>query len=154
MKTAREMLLEKGNEIIAVSPDATLYDAIQVMIDHNIGAVLIKDGEKITGIWTERDLVRNSVQAGFNPKTAKIGDYMVTNLKKTSGDTTCMAMMDKFLGMRLRHLLVEEQGKITGLISIGDVIKGSLMEKTAELEALNKMVKWDYYENWRWKRKD
>ncbi len=154
MKTAIEMLQEKGNKIYAVSPETTIYDALQVMVDNNIGAILIEDGGKIKGIWTERDLARNSLQAGFDVKTAKVGDFMITNLKKTADGATCFALLDKFLGMRLRHLLVEKDGEYVGLLSIGDVIKAALVEKTSELQTLNEMVKWDYYEDWRWKAKD
>ena len=58
--------------------------------------------------------------------------------------------MDKFLGLRLRHLPVEKEGEFIGLLSVGDVLKASLHEKTEELEKLNGMVSWDYYEEWRW----
>lgn len=154
MKTANDMLQEKGKKVFAVAKDNTIYEALHIMVENNIGAILIQEGEEIVGIWTERDLARNSLQAGFDPKIAKVGDYMSTNLKKTADDTTCYAMLDKFLGMRLRHLVVEKDGKFSGLLSVGDVIKAALVEKTTELEKLNKMVKWDYYEDWRWKKKD
>ncbi|MCA9733507.1 MAG: CBS domain-containing protein [Deferribacteres bacterium] len=154
MKTAIDMLQEKGNKIFAVDPDTTIYEALHIMVENNIGAILVQNGDEIVGIWTERDLARNSLQAGFDTKVARIGDYMSTHLKKTTDDTTCYAMLDKFLGMRLRHLVVEKDGKFSGLLSIGDVIKAALVERTTELEKLNEMVKWDYYEDWRWKKKD
>ncbi len=154
MKTAIEMLQEKGNKIYSVPPETTIYDALRIMADNNIGAMLIEESGTISGIWTERDLVRNSLQAGFDTKTAKIGDYMITNLKKTPDDATCYALLDKFLGMRLRHLLVEKDGKLVGLLSVGDVIKAALVQKSTELDKLNAIVKWDYYEDWRWKTND
>ena len=154
MKTALDMLQEKGNKIFSVPPDTTIYEALNVMRDHNIGAMLVKENGNIAGIWTERDLVRNSLLAGFDPKTAKIGDYITTNLKKTADDATCYALLDKFLGMRLRHLLVEKDGELIGLLSIGDVIKAALVQKSTELDKLNAIVKWDYYEDWRWKAVD
>ena len=60
-------------------------------------------------------------------------------------------LKDKFLGLKLRHLLIEKEGKYIGLLSIGDVIKASIQEKDQELKNLNAMVSWEYYENWRWK---
>lgn len=154
MKTALDMLQEKGNKIFSVPPETTIYDALKIMRDNNIGAMLVKDEGGIAGIWTERDLVRNSLLAGFDVKTAKIGDYMTTSLKKTADDATCYALLDKFLGMRLRHLLVEKDGELVGLLSIGDVIKAALVQKSTELDKLNAIVKWDYYEDWRWKADD
>jgi CBS domain-containing protein len=153
MKTAEDILQEKGNQIISVSPDSTIYDALRIMIENQIGAILIKQEDKIIGIWTERDLMRNTVTAGFNPKTAIISEYMSTGLKTAPYNDTVYALQDKFLGLKLRHLLIEKNGEYIGLLSVGDVIKASLIEKDQELKALNSMVSWEYYENWRWKKK-
>ena len=154
MKTAAEMLFEKGGSIVTVPSTTTIVEALHIMVDHSIGAVVIKDDNQVKGIWTERDLMRNTLQAGFNPQTAKIGDYMTTNLKAVSSDSTCFMLLDKFLGLRLRHLLIEKDGEYIGMLSIGDVIKANLVEKTKELEKLNEMISWDYYEDWRWKNED
>ena len=153
MKTAEDILREKGNQIISVSPDSTIYDALRIMIENQIGAILIKQEDKIIGIWTERDLMRNTVTAGFDPKSAIISEYMSTGLKTASYSDTVYALKDKFLGLRLRHLLIEKNGEYIGVLSVGDIIKASLMEKDQELKALNSMVSWEYYENWRWKKK-
>ena len=80
MRTAEEILKDKDYEIVSVSPETTISDALQLMIKKQIGAMLIKDKEEIVGIWTERDLMRNTVTGGFDPATAKIGDYMTTGL--------------------------------------------------------------------------
>ena len=153
MKTAEDILREKGNQIISVSPDSTIYDALRIMIENQIGAILIKQEDEIIGIWTERDLMRNTVTAGFDPKSAIISEYMSTGLKTASYSDTVYALKDKFLGLRLRHLLIEKNGEYIGVLSVGDIIKASLMEKDQELKALNSMVSWEYYENWRWKKK-
>lgn len=151
MKTAEEMLKEKGNHLISVSPDTTIYDALRLMIEKQIGAILVKKDDDIVGIWTERDLMRNTVTAGFDARAAKIGDYMTTGLKSAPAGDTVYMLKDKFLGLKLRHLLIEKEGKYIGLLSIGDVIKASIQEKDQELKNLNAMVSWEYYENWRWK---
>ena len=153
MKTAEDILREKGNQIISVSPDSTIYDALRIMIENQIGAILIKQEDEIIGIWTERDLMRNTVTVGFDPKSAIISEYMSTGLKTASYSDTVYALKDKFLGLRLRHLLIEKNGEYIGVLSVGDIIKASLMEKDQELKALNSMVSWEYYENWRWKKK-
>ncbi|MCO6474672.1 MAG: CBS domain-containing protein [Melioribacteraceae bacterium] len=153
MKTAAELLQEKGNEIFSVPPDSTIYDALQLMNKNNIGAMLVEENGNIIGIWTERDLTRNMLRDGFDIRKTKIKDVMISDLIKVPHDCTTYKMMDIFLGKRLRHLLVEKEGKFIGLLSIGDVIKANLMAKSQELEELNKIVSFEYYSNWRWKKK-
>ena len=153
MITAEDILKEKGDEIISVAPDCTLHDALKVMLSKRIGAILVKQGESLVGIWTERDLMRNSVNEEFNPSTAKVEDFMSKGLMSAPYSDSIYSLMDKFLGKRLRHLLIEKNGKYIGFLSAGDVTKALLVEKTQELEKLNKLVNMDYYENWRWKNK-
>jgi signal-transduction protein with cAMP-binding, CBS, and nucleotidyltransferase domain len=153
MRTAEEILKDKELDIVSVSPDANIKEALQLMIKNQIGAILVQEGKEIVGIWTERDLMRNTVTAGFDAETAKIGDYMTTGLLSAPHDNTCYELLDKFLGMRLRHLLIKKNDEYIGLISIGDVIKSCLQAKDEELRQLNKFISWEYYENWRWKKK-
>jgi len=149
MKTAEEVLREKARDIISVSPDTSIYDALQKMVHYKIGAILIKDDNEIIGIWTERDLMHDSLREDFNIRQARIGDYMTTGLLSAPNTDSCYELMDKFLGMRLRHLLIEKNGEYIGMLSSGDVMKETLLEKTREYESLNFEVSWDYYENWR-----
>ena len=153
MKTAEEMLNEKSLGMITVPKDATVNEAIKVMNENKIGAILVKDGEDIVGIWTERDLLRNALDDNFDRKTALIGDYMTTGLKSAQHNETLYQLQDKFLGMRLRHLMIEKDGKYVGMISTGDVMKTVLNEKEKELKQLNAMTSWEYYDNWRWSKK-
>ena len=153
MRTAEEILKDKELDIVSVSPDANIKEALQLMIKNQVGAILVQKDKEIVGIWTERDLMRNTVTAGFDPETAKIGDYMTTGLLSAPHDNTCYELLDKFLGMRLRHLLIKKNDEYIGLISIGDVIKSCLQAKDEELRQLNKFISWEYYENWRWKKK-
>jgi signal-transduction protein with cAMP-binding, CBS, and nucleotidyltransferase domain len=149
MKTAEEILKEKARDIISVTPDTTIEEALQLMVYHKIGAILIKEGQDIVGIWTERDLMQDMLSDKFDIKTARIGDYMTTGLLSAPHTDSCYELMDKFLGMRLRHLLIEKNGRYMGMLSAGDVMKETLLEKTREYEALNFKVSWDYYEDWR-----
>ena len=153
MRTAVEILQDKDSHIVSVAPDTTIIEALRVMIKNQIGGILIQEGDKIVGIWTERDLMRNSITANFDVKVAKIKDYMTTGLLSAPHTDTVYQLLDKFLGMRLRHLLIEKDGSYIGLLSIGDVIKATLQEKDAELKELNAIVSWDYYENWQKRKK-
>ncbi len=151
MKTAEEIIKEQKYEMLYVSPDTLIKDALKIMNENKIGAILVKDitGD-IAGIWTERDLMRNVLQSEFSLDNALIKDYMTKNLYYASYDDTIVQLQDKYLGLRIRHLLVKKDGKFIGMVSSGDVTRHSLNEKTDELKKLNKMVSWDYYENWRW----
>ncbi len=153
MKTAEEILIQKNRDMICVSPDDTIYDALQKMLENKIGAILIRENDKIVGIWTERDLMKNVVIPDFDIKTEKIGDHMTTKLFSAPHDATVYNLKDQFLGRQLRHLLIEKEGKYIGILSMSDAIRATLYQKNRELEELNAIVSWDYYEDWRWDKK-
>jgi signal-transduction protein with cAMP-binding, CBS, and nucleotidyltransferase domain len=153
MKTAEDILKQKGGDIICVSEDTVIIDALKKMIENKIGAVVVKRDEKLLGIWTERDLMRNTVIDGFDPKTAKVGEYMTNGLRYAPASDSVYMLMDKFLGMRLRHLVIEKDGIFIGLLTPGDVIKAILHSKTKELREKNAELSWEYYEDWKWKKK-
>ncbi len=151
MKTANDMIQEKGSEILCVPEGTTVLEALKQMNAHKVGAIMVTRDGKPVGIWTERDLMRNTLDAAFDPKTVRIDDYMTRDLIFAPNTDTVYNLMDKFLGLRVRHLLIEKDGKTIGMVSSGDVMKASIQEKDGELKQLNSMVGWDYYENWRWK---
>ena len=154
METAKDMVADKGREMVSVPVGTTLFATLEKMNQKKVGAILVTRDEKIIGIWTERDLMRNIIQAKIDLKNALIDDYMTTQLISAPHTDTVFNLMDKFLGLRVRHLLIEEDGDIIGLVSGGDVMKCVVHEKDAELRQLNSMVSWDYYENWKWNPKE
>jgi signal-transduction protein with cAMP-binding, CBS, and nucleotidyltransferase domain len=151
MKTANDMIEEKGGDILCVPEGTTVLEALEQMNARKVGAILVTCGGKPTGIWTERDLMRNILDAGFDPRTTRIDTVMTKNLIFAPHTDTVYNLMDKFLGLRVRHLLIEKNGETIGMVSGGDVMKASIQEKDGELKQLNSMVGWDYYENWRWR---
>jgi len=152
MKTAGEILKEKKREMVCISSDKTIRDAIRLMNDNNIGAILVKEKDQIVGIWTERDLLHNMNLPEFNPDTDLIGDHMTTGLHKISNDTSILKINETFLGLFIRHILVEKDGIYIGVLSIGDVLRASLIEQDRHIKSLNKIAGWEYYENWGWPR--
>ena len=154
MKTALDIVNNKDKDIITIPEDSTIYDALKVMVKNHIGAILVTRDEKIVGVWSERDLMEDTLKEGFDPRKAIMKDYMTTNLVSASFDDSIYSLLDKFLGRRLRHLLIEKEGEYIGFLSTGDVIKANLWEKTRELKELNAIVSWEYYENWRWTGKE
>ncbi len=150
MKTANDMIQEKGSDILCVPVGTIVLDALKKMNALKVGAILVTLDDKPAGIWTERDLLRNILNKEFDPKTARIEDYMTKDLIFAPHTDTVYNLMDKFLGLRVRHLLIEKKGQTIGMVSSGDVMKASIQEKDGELKQLNSMVEWDYYENWCW----
>ena len=151
MKTAEDILREKGNALICVPPNATVADALRVMGEHRIGAIVVKENESLIGIWTERDLMRNTLQEDFEPRSDAISKYMVTHLRYSAHDETIYQLQDKFLGMRLRHLLIKKKRECIGVLSTGDVMRMILNDMKSKLEQANSLASWEYYENWRWR---
>jgi signal-transduction protein with cAMP-binding, CBS, and nucleotidyltransferase domain len=87
----------------------------------------------------------------FDPNTIRIEEVMTQSLIFAPHTDTVYNLMDKFLGLRVRHLLIEKDGEPIGMVSSGDVMKASIQEKDGELKQLNTLVGWDYYENWCWR---
>ena len=153
MKTAEDILLEKSRDIICVTPDATIHEALTIMTKNKIGSIIVMEGGNIVGIWTERNLLSNTMIEGFDIKEARIADYMTTRLFSAPYTASVYQLLDIFLGRRLRHLLIEKDQEYIGFLSIGDVVKASLQEKAEELDALKAIFNWEYYEDWKWKKK-
>ncbi len=151
MKTAEDILREKGGEMICVSPSTRIAEALRLMTEHRIGAIIVKEGEALAGIWTERDLMRNTLVESFNSRSDEVSRYMVTELKYAAHDESVYQLQDKFLGMRLRHLLITKRRECIGIISTGDVIRMLLNDMEAQLSEANALASWQYYENWRWR---
>lgn len=149
MLTAEDILKEKPRDIVSISWDQTVQAACQKMVDKKIGAILVEKDSQYIGIWTERDLLKKITEEGFDPQTAKISDHMSAPLKTAPHSTRIHKLEEMFLGLFLRHLPIEKKGQFIGLLSIGDVLRASLIDMDRQLKELNAFVTWDYYENWR-----
>lgn len=152
MKTAEEILNETPRDVISVSPQQTIHEALDLMVANRIGAMLVREGEAVVGIWTERDFMRNALKPGFDARTARIGDFMTDRLHTAPHDATVLALQEMFLGLFIRHIVVEKAGRFIGLLSVGDILRANLLEKDRQIRELNSLAGWEYYENWRWGR--
>lgn len=148
-RIARDILKEKGGHMVTINSDATVFQALTVMTQNKVGSIVVLEDEKICGIWTERDLMFRALEEGFDPKTARLKDNMSENLVSANVEEQAYQLYDKFLGRRIRHLLIEEDGEYIGLLSVGDVMRANLQQKNEEFEELNHMVSLEYYENWK-----
>lgn len=153
MKTAGDILNEKKREMVTVRPDQSIREALERMQANRIGAILVKRGDKIAGIWTERDLARNVLKRGFDLDAAMVGDHMTTKLYTAPEDTPILKLQEMFLGLFIRHILITRRRRTIGLLSIGDVLRASLLEKDSQIRELTAIASWEYYEDWGWDRK-
>ena len=140
MYTVRHLLQEKGNKVWSIAPQASVYDALQLMADKNIGALLVMEKEKVVGIFTERDYARKVVLKGRSSKTTTVGELETVDVLYVSPDDSienCMALMTE---KRLRHLPVVEEGKLIGLVSIGDIVKAVISEREFTIRELERYI--------------
>ena len=123
MDTVRDLIRTKGSQIFSVKPDSNVLEALKLMADKNIGAVMVMDGDKVAGILSERDCVRKVDLVGKTFKSAKVSEVMTSKVlyvDDTQSLDECMAIM---IDKNIRHLPVFENGKLVGLISVRDVLK-------------------------------
>ena len=123
MITIRQLLDQKGPEIVSIHPDATVFDAIAKMADNDIGSLVVIEREGLVGIITERHYARNVVLKGKTSPTTPVREIMeenVVTIRPEQRVEECMALMT---AKRVRHLPVMEGGKLVGIISIGDLVK-------------------------------
>ena len=153
MKTAEDILNEKQRDMVWIAGDKSVFDAVRLMVENSIGAVLIKEGSRFVGIFSERDLLRNTANPDFNPKAHRVADYMSSPLHCAPHDMPLIKLTEKFLGLFIRHLMIEKEGRQVGMLSIGDVLRASLLEQDQQIKELNAIASWEYYEDWGWDRK-
>jgi signal-transduction protein with cAMP-binding, CBS, and nucleotidyltransferase domain len=123
MSTVRDIVRKKGNEIWSIVPDATVYDALQIMAEKGAGALLVMTGDQVNGILSERDCVRKIDLEGRTSRATKVQDIMtgdVISVQVTEQLEECMAAM---LEKNIRHLPVYEGSQLLGLISVRDVLR-------------------------------
>ena len=140
MKTVKEILQAKPQRLLSISPQATVLDALKMMADYEVGALVVLDGERLSGIFSERDYARKVILQGKASKDTAVSEIMthkVVCVKPDQSVEECMALMtDK----RIRHLPVLEDKKVIGVISIGDVVKEVISEQRFVIEQLEQYI--------------
>lgn len=130
MKTVREILKAKGGEVVTIRPDATALVALTLMAEKNIGAIMVVDSKGETvGIFSERDFARKIIVKGRSCESTPVKDIMTKDVTYAEPDTTIEGCMNLMTDGRFRHLPVKDQGKLAGVISIGDVVKALIKEQ-------------------------
>jgi len=140
MKLVQQLLDSKGREIISIVQGASVFDAIKLMADRAVGSLLVMDGDELKGIVTERDYARKVIIKGRSSESTPVADIMTKDLVTASLDQSvndCMTLMTE---RRIRHLPVIVDGKVAGLISIGDLVQAIISDQQAEIEQLEHYI--------------
>ena len=140
MKLVQQLLDRKGDEVISIVQDASVFDAIKLMADRAVGSLLVMDGDELKGIVTERDYARKVIIQGRSSESTPVADIMTTELvtaSPTQSVNDCMTLMSE---RRIRHLPVVIDGKVVGLISIGDLVQAIILDQKEEIEQLGSYI--------------
>src|SRR3990172_829537 len=129
MNTVKDLLDDKGYQLFSLTPGDTVYDAIALMAERSVGALLVLEGRKLVGILSERDYARKVILQGRRSQDTPVSDIMTTEVVCVSRDRTVDQCMSLMTDKRIRHLPVVEGGEVIGIISIGDVVRAVILEK-------------------------
>lgn len=140
MKTVRNILRVKGTNCWSVAPSDSVYNAMKIMAEKEIGALLVMEQDKLVGIISERDYARKVILQGRSSKTTQVREIMTVRVAYADPDQgveECMAVMTE---KRIRHLPVMDEGKLCGVISIGDLVKSIIEEQKFIIDQLERYI--------------
>ena len=140
MKTVKNIFQNKSTSIYSVSPDTSVLDALQVMMDKNISALLVMEGPELKGIFTERDYARKIILQGKSSKETKIKEVMTARLEVINLNSSIDHCMEVMTDKHIRHLPIIENGKVAGMISIGDLVKFVIEDQKQTIEQLQSYI--------------
>jgi len=136
-----QILAEKGSEVLKIEADATVFDAVAKMVEGNVGALLVTEGDRLAGIVTERDYLRRVTVEGRTETDTTVAEIMSAPLVYVTPDTTiedCMAVMTE---RRIRHLpVLDDAGELAGLVSIGDLVKFQSKQQHVQIKLLTEYI--------------
>ena len=136
MVSVRQLLNRKGTEVLSISPQATVRDALTLMAKREVGALLVMEGGELSGIISERDYARKVILMGRTSKDTRVGEIMSTDPTTVSLEQTVTDCMELMTEGRIRHLPVVDGGRVVGVISIGDVVKAVISTQASMIEHL------------------
>ena len=140
MKINDVIKAKPSHEVVTIGPDATVRELIALLAEHNVGALVVSDdGERVTGIVSERDVVRR-LHADADVLETSVSQIMTADVRTCAGDDGLTDLMQTMTEHRIRHVPVVADGKLTGIISIGDVVKSRIGELEFERDQLDSYV--------------
>ncbi|MGN6452268.1 MAG: CBS domain-containing protein [Steroidobacteraceae bacterium] len=140
MISVRQLLDRKGREVFSIDPGAAVLDAVRMMADRHVGALLVMQGDNLTGIISERDYARKVILLGRSSADTPVRDIMSTPVLTVQPETTVEKCMQIMTEQRVRHLPVAEGGRVVGMVSIGDLVKAVIAEQQQQIEQLESYI--------------
>jgi CBS domain-containing protein len=144
MTTIESILNNKGGEIWSIPPDASVFEALEVMAEKNISGLLILEGEQLVGIFTERDYARKLILKGKFSKETKVSELMTKDVLYVETKNTLEDCMKLMTEKRIRHLPVYEDGQLKGIVTIGDLVKQIISEQKSTIDQLENYISGGY----------
>jgi CBS domain-containing protein len=142
MKTLQQVLNEKKHkEIISIAPDRPVYDALVILAEYKIGALAVMQGDRLVGIFSERDYAREVVLQGRSSKSTAIAEVMTGNVITGKPGDLVDSAMRIMSEKRFRHLPVVENGKVLGMLSLGDLVKETIADQQRMIKELESYIK-------------
>jgi len=140
MKTVKDILRIKGNEIWITTPDATVYEALQTMAEKNVGALVVLDADTVVGIMSERDYARKVILHGRSSREIRVREIMTSEVYFVRPEQDIQECMAQMTDKRVRHLPALENDRLVGIISIGDVVKALIAEHESTIKHLEDYI--------------
>src|SRR3970040_1479629 len=140
MQTVRQLLQEKGHIVWSIGPDESVYDAVKLMAEKGIGALIVVDRAKTVGMLSERDYARKVILVGRSSKETKIREIMTTQVISAAPHHSVQECMTIMTEKRIRHLPVMEDDQLIGMISIGDLVKAIIAEQQFVISQLEHYI--------------
>ncbi|MBN1598541.1 MAG: CBS domain-containing protein [Bacteroidales bacterium] len=140
MYSVKDILDEKGYDVFTIDPDASVYEALKKMAGQNVGALLVVKGDQVIGVFSERDYARKIILMGKSSKDSKVGDLLserIFYVKPTTKTIECMQLMTDH---KVRHLPVLDEGKLVGIVSIGDIVNKIIQDQTKTIQQLGDYI--------------
>jgi len=144
MNNVAEIIKLKGNEVFTISPNITVFDALKILAEKNIGALVVTKNEKVVGIFSERDYARKIILKGKSSIVTTVNELMTTDVLYVSPAESIDDCMDIMSDNHIRHLPVLEEEKLVAVISIGDVVKHIIKHQKFQIRELEKYIKGGY----------
>jgi len=140
MRTVEQLLQAKGSDIWSIAPQATAYNALQIMAEKNVGALLVIEKEKLVGIFSERDYARKVILKEKSSKNTSVGELMTREVIYINANATLEESMALMTAKRIRHLPVLKNNQLIGIVTLGDVVRQIISDQQFAIRELEKYI--------------
>jgi CBS domain-containing protein len=140
MITVKDILQNKGQDVLSITPEATVYEALKIMADKNVGALIVLDGDAVAGIMSERDYARKVILHGKSSREMQVREIMTSKVYYMRPEQNLQECMAQMTDRHVRHLPILDEGRLVGIISIGDVVKAIIADQESTIRLLENYI--------------